>query len=430
MTLNRSSQPEIRQLDKIDILRPLRHILPNGTPLSIIRAGEQDVVRMDILIKAGAWHQSQKLQALFTHRMLREGSSKYSSSDIAGKLDYYGAWLELSNSQEYAYLTLYSLNKYFAATLEIIESIIKEPLFPEKELDTIIEANVQQFLVNRSKVDFIAHRAMLTGLLGSQTPSGQFAVEEDYRKITPQLLRDFHKQYYYTGNYSIYLSGKVTDDIVDRVCAVFGTDHFGQPAAAAVAPDYPLLSVPEKRIFIAREDAMQSSVKMGGFTILRSHPDYAKLRVLITLLGGYFGSRLMSNIREDKGYTYGISMGVIQYPEAALMVVSTETGNEYVEPLIGEVYKEIDKLQHELVSDEELTIVKHYMTGEMSRNYESPFSLSDAWMFIETAGLDENYYEHLLDATKCVTATELRELARRYICKESLKEVIAGKKMS
>ncbi|NDV81370.1 pitrilysin family protein [Bacteroides sp. 51] len=428
--LDRTIQPKIRQLDKIDIPRPLHQILPNGTPLNVINAGEQDVVRMDILFKAGSWRQSQKLQALFTHRMLREGSRKYSSSDIAEKLDYYGAWLELSNSLEYAYLTLYSLNKYFAETLEIIESIVKDPVFPEKELDTVIESNVQQYLVNRSKVDFIAHRAIISGLFGEQNPCGQFAVEEDYRKITPEVLRSFYKEYYHTGNYSIYLSGKVTDDIIHRVELVFGKDTFGEKLPMVPERVFPISVIPEKRIFVERDDALQSAVKLGGFTILRSHPDYLKLRVLITLLGGYFGSRLMSNIREDKGYTYGISMNTIQYPETGIIMVTTETANENVEPLIREVYKEIDKLHSDLVGQDELTTVKNYMIGEMSRAYESAFSLSDAWMFIQTAGLDDNYYERSLDAVKTVTVEELRELAQRYICKESLKEVIAGKKMS
>ena len=430
MIIDRTIPPEVRALDRIDILRPVNHILPNGTPLNVISAGDQEVTRMDILFKAGAWQQSKKLQALFTHRMLREGSRRFSSSDIAEKLDYYGAWLELSNSMEYAYLTLYSLNKYFAETLAIIESIVKEPVFPEKELETVIEANVQQFLVNRTKVDYIAHRSLMDALFGPQNPCGGFAVEEDYHNVTPELLNEFYQQSYHTGNYSIYLSGKVTDDIIQRVEQTFGTGTFGEVRSTVPERKYPIITAPEKRIFVEREDALQSSIKLAGFSVKRSDPDYLKLRVLITLFGGYFGSRLMSNIREDKGYTYGISAGIVQYPQTGVLVVSTEAANEYVEPLIEEVYSEIDRLHDELVGEEELHVVKNYMLGEMCRSYESPFSLSDAWMFIQTAGLSEDYYERSLAAVNSVTSEELRNLARRYICKESLKEVVAGKKMS
>ena len=194
--------------------------------------------------------------------------------------------------------------------------------------------------------------------------------------------------------------------------------------------NFPYIAVPEKRIFTEREDAMQSAVKMGYTTITREHPDYLKLRVLMTVFGGYFGSRLMSNIREEKGYTYGISAGIMFYPDSGLLIVSTETDNEYVEPLIQEVYHEIDRLHQEVVPVEELSMVRNYMLGEMCRSYESAFSLSDAWIFIATSGLGDDYFSRSLQAVQEVTPAELQDLAQRYLCKEKLKEVIAGKKIS
>ena len=193
--MDRTIQPEIQDLENLIVTLPMRTTLPNGIPLAVIKAGEQDVVRMDILFAGGRWQQTQKLQALFTNRMLREGSLKYTASEIAEKLDYYGAWLELSSSSEYAYITLYSLNKYFAETLEILESIIKEPLFPEKELNTVLDVNIQQYLVNSSKVDFLAQRSLLTALYGNEHPCGRLTEEKDYRLITPDVLREFYDEY-------------------------------------------------------------------------------------------------------------------------------------------------------------------------------------------------------------------------------------------
>ena len=198
--MDRTIQPEIQDLENLIVTLPMRTTLPNGIPLAVIKAGEQDVVRMDILFAGGRWQQTQKLQALFTNRMLREGSLKYTASEIAEKLDYYGAWLELSSSSEYAYITLYSLNKYFAETLEILESIIKEPLFPEKELNTVLDVNIQQYLVNSSKVDFLAQRSLLTALYGNEHPCGRLTEEKDYRLITPDVLREFYDEYYHSGN--------------------------------------------------------------------------------------------------------------------------------------------------------------------------------------------------------------------------------------
>lgn len=427
--MNRTIQPVIQKLTNFNIQEPVRTTLPNGVPFTVIDAGDQEVIRIDILFSGGRWHQSQKLQALFTNRMLREGTRKYSAAAIAEKLDYYGSWLELSSSAEHAYITLYSLNKYVSQTLDIIESMIKEPLFPEKELHTVLDMNVQQYLVNISKVDFLAQRSMMQALYGEQHPCGSMATEADYRAISGDVLRAFYAEHYHSLNCSIFLSGRVTENVLKKVEEVFGTS-FGDCQQKTLSKTYTFSSAPEKRIFIEREDALQSAVRLGSTTIARQHPDFHKMKVLITLFGGYFGSRLMSNIREDKGYTYGISAGVSSYPESSLLVISTEADNEYVEPLINEIYFEIDKMHQELVPEEELSMVRNYMLGEMCRNYESPFSLSDAWIFIYTNGLEDTYFTHSLQALNEITPEEIRQLAQRYLCKETLKEVIAGKKMS
>ncbi len=427
--MNRTIQPEIKKLKDFSVPKPERVILPNGVPLTIINAGEQEVVRMDIIFAGGRWQQSQKLQALFTNRMLREGTQKYSASTIAERLDYYGSWLELSSSSEHAYITIYSLNKYLKETLEVIESMIKEPLFPQKELSTILEANIQQYLVNSSKVDFLAHRCLLEHLYGEKHPCGQLIVENDYRAITPELLNDFYKKHYHSGNCSIFLSGKVTEETIQHVTTILGTS-FGEYDLKSPKNTFPFLAANEKRFFVERSEALQSAVKMGSTTITRNHPDYHKLRVLLTLFGGYFGSRLMTNIREDKGYTYSISAGIMFYPDSGLIGISTETDNQYVEPLIHEVYNEIDRLHQEPVFIEELEMVRNYMLGEMCRSYESPFSLSDAWIFIATSELDDSYFYRSFQAVNEITPLEIQDLAQRYLCKETLKEVIAGKKLS
>ena len=210
---------------------------------------------------------------------------------------------------------------------------------------------------------------------------------------------------------------------------VFGEEPFGElsdkPSQIACTP----VSDARKRIFAERAGAMQSAVRLGMLTIDRNHPDYLKLRVLVTLLGGYFGSRLMSNIREEKGYTYGISAGLFSYPGVSSLVISTETANEYVEPLIREVYREIDRLQNEPVREEELAMVRNYMSGDLCRSYESAFTLVDAWIFLQTSALPPTFFDETLRTIKAITAEDIQRLAQEYLCKENLKEVVSGKKM-
>ncbi|BEG98484.1 M16 family metallopeptidase [Bacteroides sedimenti] len=425
--LDRTTQPEVKAMENIDIAVPRRKVMPNGIPLHVIEAGTQDVVRLDILIGAGKWQQTQLLQALFANRMLREGTKRFTSAQIAEKLDYYGSWLELSSSMEYSYITLYSLNKYFASTLEIVESMLKEPVFPEKELKTVVDTNKQQFLVNSTKVDYMAQKSFASSIFGNQHPCGRFASAEDYDCITSSCLKEFYDQYYHSGNCNIYIAGKVTDEIQKLVEYTFGNQSWGFADRKISLKPYSINTTPDRRVFTEHSTAMQSSIKMGKVMIQRTHPDYYKMRVLMTIFGGYFGSRLMSNIREDKGYTYGISAGIASYPDAGVFLVSTEAANEYVEDIVKEVYHEMEILQNQLVPESELNMVRNYMLGDMCRSYEGPFSLSDAWIFIQTSHLSDSYFAESMKAVQSVTTQELMALAQKYFNKEKMIEVIAGK---
>ncbi|MGL5980225.1 MAG: M16 family metallopeptidase [Phocaeicola sp.] len=429
MKIDRKIKPEISTLSNINIPKPERITMRNGMKLNVIQAGSEEVIRFDLLVNGGQSIQTQPLEAMFTNRMLREGTATLSSSEISERLDFYGAWLDLSSSVNYGFVTLYSLNKYAEETLAIVASMVKEPIFPERELSIVCDANKQQFLVNSTRVEMMARKGFNVALFGENHPFSTYAVEEDYDKVTQEVVRAFYEKCYHSGNCSIYVSGKVTPAIINSIETHFGNESWGKKNGEiefnAVAP----FSATQKRVFVEKVDALQSSIKLGGFVMDRKHPDFLKTRVLTTLLGGYFGSRLMSNIREDKGYTYGIGAGLVSYPTHTILMVATEAANEYVEPIIAEVHKEMDLLRNELVTEEELQMVKSYMLGDMCRSYEGPFSLSEAWIYTETAYLEDDFYQRSLNAIKEVTRQEIQELACKYFNKENLIEVVAGKKM-
>lgn len=425
----RSTPPPIRPMNEFDILRPERRKMKNGMPLNIIKAGSQEVVRFDILVGGGQWHQTQALQALFTNRMLREGTNSMTSAQIAEKLDYYGAWLELSSAVNYGFITLYSLNKYFPRTLAIIAEMLMFPTFPEKELEVVVETNRQQFLVNSTRVEVIARKQLHRSLFGEQHPFGRFAVEKDYDCVTSDVLREFYQKYYHSGNCSIYVSGKVTPEIVRCIEESIGAAPWGDTRPMLPLQLMEPQTTSEKHVFVEKADALQSSLKMGGFMMDRAHPDFLKTRVMVTLFGGYFGSRLMSNIREEKGYTYGIGAGIVNCPGSGVLAITTEADNHYIDAIITEVYREMDRMCNDLAPQEELEMVKNYMLGDFCRSYEGPFSLSDAWIYTETAGLDDEFFVRSLDAIRSITTEEVRTLAQRYFCKERLIEVVAGKKV-
>lgn len=429
MNLNRQIPPPICPLSDIHVTYPESQRLKNGIPLHVIRAGMEDVVRFDLLIGAGQWHQTQALQAMFTNRMLREGTSSLTSQQIAEKLDYYGAMMELSSSVNCGFITLYSLNKYFPQTIELVADMLMNPTFPAKEMEVVVEVNKQRFLINSTRVEMMGRKRLNRALFGEAHPLGRYAEVEDYDRLSPEVLKSFYHQHYHSGNCSIYLSGKITPEIIQSVERALGDAPWGEVSQASSFQ--PITPQPEvgKRFFVEKEDALQSSIKLGGFVMDRLHPDFLKARVMVTLLGGYFGSRLMSNIREDKGYTYGIGAGIVTYPGVSVLAISTEAANEYAEAVITEVYKEMDRLCNERVPQTELDMVKNYMLGDWCRSYEGPFSLSDAWIYVETGGLDKEFFVRSIDSIQSITCEEIQTLAQKYLCKENLIEVIAGKKV-
>ena len=427
--LDRSVAPAIRQLEHFSILQPELHRMRNGMPLYVLSAGNEDVIRFDLLVRSGQLDQSQPLQAVFTNRMLREGTVRMTSGEIAERLDYYGAWLELSSSVNCGFVTLYTLTKYLDQTLEIVAGMVKEAVFPEEQFRIICDINRQQFLVNNQRVDVLARKQLNRSLFGTAHPLGRYAELEDYERIQVEALKEFYHRHYHSGNCSMYVSGKVTPEVIRCIEHQWGEAPWGNCTSEKVERTWDIVKDTRKRIFVEKEDALQSSLRMGGFSLDRKHPDYLKLRVLVTLFGGYFGSRLMSNIREEKGYTYGIGAGLVSYPGTSLLVVSTEAANEYIESVVTEVYREMDRLQQEKVPAEELEMVRNYMLGDMCRSYEGAFSLSDAWIFIETAGLKPDFFDASLAAIREVTSEELLSLAQQDFCKENLIEVVAGKKV-
>jgi len=425
--LNRTQQPPLNKVGMADIPLPEKRTLANGILLNLFNTTDEEVLRLDIQIDGGGlWFQSQPLQALFVNRMLQQGTSRYDSKRIAERLDYYGGWLDVSTSTKQAYVTLYSLSKYFPQLLELLRSMLTEPVFPEKELAVAIERDRQQFKVNSKKVDVQVRKAFRRGVFGPDYPCTKYAELEDYDRLRREALVTFHRSFYHSGNCTLYLSGKVTPEVIRQVEQAFGNDSWGD--TSSVRHDYVCkpVTTERKRIAVTCEQAVQSAVNMGFIAVDAKHPDFQRLRVLTSVFGGYFGSRLMKNIREDKGYTYGIGAGLQVFPDCSLFFVNTQTANECVEPLIREVYAEMDRLRNEPVPEAELTMVKNYVTGELCRAYEGPFSLADAYIYIDSQSLPESFLADTACALRDVTAQELQEVARRYFVPENVVEAVAG----
>ncbi len=426
MTLDRSIPPAVRPIEHIAIAEPRIVVAPNGVEIHILNMGQQEVVRVDMMFGTGKWHQAKLLTALFTNLMLKEGVEGMSSQEVAEQLDYYGAWLQPSATFHNSYVTLYSLNKHIGHTLPLLEKIIKHPTFPNEEFEVIRSRRKRGFIIDDEKVDVRAFNQFVRSLFGTSCPYGQYATEESFDKVEREDLVNFHANCYASGNCRIFITGRVTDEILEAIINSFGQTAWGktieqQESAIQAAPSAP------GRYFVEKADALQSAVRIGLPVVGREHADYPKLRVLNTLLGGYFGSRLMANIREERGYTYGIGSSITTLKYASYLSVSTQTATEYTEPLIKEVFVEMERLKQELVEAEEMDMLKGYLMGEMARLFDGPFSIADAHLSLLANDMDVSYFHNMIAAIQSVTPEELRTLANRYFNIDQMYVVVAGR---
>lgn len=427
--IDRSQQPPLHDLDEFRLPIPQCHVLPNGVKLWVLDAGDVDVTRIDLVFKGGVHHQSQLLQALLANRMLREGTTQLSRAQIAEQLDYHGAWVDQYVSFEHSFVTLYTLNKYLAPTISLLAQMVKQPIFDAQVLEVVKQNNIQGLLTNLQQPSTQARRLFLRTIYGAQHLLGQYADVADYEAVNTDLLKAFHQLWYNSGNLSIYLSGHITDDSLALVTSAFG-ESFGNGQQSKVNHQVDIPQQTYRQLFKEMPGTAQSSVIIGKSTIDQHHPDSLQLRVLVTLLGGYFKSRLMTTIREEKGLTYGIYSVLNPSPYDSTLMIISDCDHRFVQPLLTETYHQIDRLQNELVSDDELALVQNSMKGDMLRAYDSRLSLSDAWIYLHTQGLSDDYYHRYWQVISSITSHDLQRLACTYLTKDTLTEVVAGEKMS
>ena len=181
----------------------------------------------------------------------------------------------------------------------------------------------------------------------------------------------------------------------------------------------------EKKVRITNDpDGAQGSIRIARPFPNRHHPDFLKAQILNALFGGFFGSRLMSNIREDKGYTYGIHSYLLNHVQQSGWMISTEAGKDVCEATIEEVYKEMKRLRDEPVKAEELMLVRNYMMGSILGDMDGPFQIIARWKNIILNNLDEKYFYDSIETIKSVSAEELQLLAQKYLQPDDFYELV------
>jgi zinc protease len=412
-TIDRKKSPAFNTVEKIEIIKASEQRLRNNIPVYSINAGTQELIKIEFLFSAGMYQQEIPLQAATVNTMLEEGTSKLNAAQIADRVDYYGAFLETGVSQDSASVVLYTLNKHLKSTLPVVEQIIKDSVFPQHELDTHIRNKKQTFLVNNQKVANVARKRFTELLFGEKHPYGINVKETDFDVINRSHLNDFYSRFYRSNNCKIIMAGKVDDDVLSLLDNHFGGNDWNSISDLGTK-SLPIITSAEREQLIVKEDAMQSAIRIGKVLFNKTHPDFQSLQILNTLFGGYFGSRLMSNIREDKGYTYGIGSGIASLQNSGYFFISTEVGVDVCKDAIKEIYFEMNRLREELVPEDELELVKNYLSGMFLRSVDGPFALAERFKGIMEYDLGYDYFD--------------RYIANTYFDKNSMIELVVGKK--
>ena len=423
--INRTIQPAIGIIPKPILKDPLRRWLDNGISVFELHSGTQDVCKMDFIFNAGIWQQSFPLQASLTNAMLQEGSKSYSAESIANIFDFHGAYLQLQIDHHRGCISIISLSRHLPELIPVVADFIRNSVFPQQELETLITRRKQKFLLDIEKVNVLCHKKFSNVLFGSEHPYSQEITVDDFENVNRDMLIDFYNSAYRVNDVEILLSGKFDNSIIGLL-----NKHLGQ--VVCLPPEIGNLyqkvcSSNERYAFVNKPDAIQSAIRVGKIMVRKDHPDYLPLQILMSILGGYFGSRLMANIREDKGYTYGISSSLIGLEMEGYMVISTEVDKSYEEATITEVFTELKRLREEPVGNEELERVRQYLLGELIRDFDGPFVQSQSFLSVHLSGLDfdhfEKYYQLLLD----ITPAQILSLAGKYFEEDSFYTVVVGR---
>ncbi|MEO5500669.1 MAG: pitrilysin family protein [Ginsengibacter sp.] len=421
---DRITAPVIVEAVDIDLkLLPVdKFKLRNRVQLYYLKAVADEVVNIEWVFNAGNLYETKEDVSLAMCNLIKSGTSTMNAFELTEKIEYYGAFFHAAYGHEVVTLTLSCLSRHLNKLLPIIREIITDSIFKEEEVEIYKQNSLQSLAVNQEKCDYVANNLVQEMVFGPHHPYARSQTESNIKALTRNDILSFFKKYVASGYCRIFAAGKLPADFLGQMDSLFGDLSFN---AEFQVPSILVNVTSEKKISrIIDDNGVQGSVRLGRLFPGYNHPDYKKVIVLNTLFGGYFGSRLMNNIREDKGYTYGISSYVQSYRDAGAWFISTEAGREVCGPTVVEVYKEMEDLCNEVVSPEELSLVKNYIIGIYLSQIDGPFKIMDRWKSLILKGFSEDFFYESINSIKHITAEEIQLLAQKYFVANDFKEVV------
>jgi predicted Zn-dependent peptidase len=418
--LDRRTPPNFSTEFQFNLPSPEIIALKDNLSLVWLKEIQQDIVKVDFVFEAGKWHEPKKGVSYFTGHMLEKGTSNFTSEKIASVLDQQGAQLEISSGADFTSVSLYSLTKNFEAVLPLVIEILSVPSFPEDEFALVSSIFLDTLKVNNEKNGFVASRIFNKNVFGGNHPYGRYLEEADINAISTTDLRSFFLnsfspiEIYVTGNLNNHQFSLLTKQISNLQT---------QSKRTPYTTDCESGPVTEK---IIKDKSLQSAIKIGKKTINRNHSDYPGLLLANHILGGYFGSRLMKNIREEKGLTYGIHSSVTSYLNSGVFSISTETNKNKADQTISEIEKEIEKLLSVPVDKTELGTAKNHFLGNLQLEVSNPFAVTEKLKNIRLNKLPASYYQDLYKAIIVASDSDILRITNEYLSPASFHLAVVG----
>ena len=419
--LDRAVPPSAQPVTDITFPWPQPMQLPAGIPLFVLNSGSQPIIKLEFLFASGTWYEPQHGVAYFTAKMLQEGTQKKTAQDIAAFLDYYGAELTIEVKPDYCSLALITLSKYLSPMLALLAELLSDPTFPPEQLRLLQNLKTQAIKIENEKPSHIARNQFKVAILGKAHPYGQSLTAEDIALITPAHLRQYYQERLLAGC-QVLVSGPVSGQDIQIIQSYL--QHLPQQQPVTIG--HPWAEKASTKVRIPKANSLQTAIHIGKVLFTKNHPDYLPMHFVCDLLGGYFGSRLMRNIREDKGYTYGIHASIISLKHASYFLIATEAMQAFAEQTCQEAYREISSLQTHEVAQEELQQLRSYLLGSFLASVNDPFAIIDRFKEAHLHGLDQGFYQRFYDTVCHISPRKIQELANQYLSLDSLTEVCVG----
>ncbi len=421
--VDRTKAPQYKIIENIK-LPQIKHIsFDNKIPFHWVPGGLNDVVSLTFSFRGGAWIQPKRLVASTTLKMLKHGTQNKTSAQISQILNFYAVNYKSGTGDHHSRITVVLLKKHLQPILELVQEIFIQPAFADNELKINLANRKQDYLIDLQEVETVARNLFSKAIYGFDHPYGQYALPEDYDNVLRQDLIEFHKRVFCRENLTVIGAGNLEQQDINLINRYLTNLPSGTKTQFA---DKPINPEKEKNIYQPKEDSMQSAIMIGNRTIDYGNPDFFKLYFVIYALGGYFSSRLMANIREEKGLTYGIWAYIESNLKANHLCIEASVRKENKDIVINEIRNEITRLKTGGLRDEELAIAKNSLLAEIYKLTDGTFALARYISYLYATDKDESYITQLAQAIKSIDNKTVIDIANKYLCFDDYYKVIVG----